>query len=106
MKMKRDLNTIWLSLLVLASAILCGLVIVLFEMSGMILYDSNVAISKTMTETQRQHMYSGSRELVLFSVIPMAILTGMWVLAFLIERREHNETRRQFRQQLAADDGS
>ena len=94
-----------MALLMIVSAIICGWMFLLFKLSGMIIYDSNVAVSKTMTDEQLQHVCDSSIGLLCFAVIPMAVLTGMWVLAFLVERLEHNRLRKATGQPVAGTSG-
>jgi hypothetical protein len=99
--MKRNISNVWLTLLFLATVLLCGWTVLLFQFARMMLYDSNMAVSKTMTAAQLQHVYATSEGLMRLVFIPMLVLVGMWMLAFACERREHNKLRKQLNQTTA-----
>ena len=99
--MKRNISSIWLILLIVATAIVSCWTVFLFALSKMMLYDSNADVSKSMTEQQRDHMFTASTGLLRLELIPMVVLIVMWMLAFVSERREHNKLRRQLGQPAA-----
>jgi len=92
--MKREINSLWLVLLLTATVILIFWTISIFPLVGVILYDSNPEVAKSLTNLQRQSLYSSVQGLLRVAIIPMAVLQIMWLLAFFCERRAHNKLRK------------
>ena len=94
MNVKREINPLWLVFLLAATVVLIFWTISIFPLVGVILYDSNPEVAKSLTDLQRRSL-NGSVQLVLrTAVIPMAALQIMWMLAYFCERREHNKLRK------------
>lgn len=78
----------------IASGIIVIWTYLIYELSSTMLYDSNADVVKEMTEAQQKHMYVGAKGLIRMTSIPMSVLSVMWMIAFVSERREHNRLRK------------
>jgi hypothetical protein len=97
--MKRESSSIWLSLLLTATVILSFFSVSIFSLVGMLLYDSDPDVAKSLTHLQRQYVHDTVQMVLCFASIPMAVLAVMWMLAFFCERRNLKRMRKRLRKQ-------
>jgi hypothetical protein len=99
--MKRSINTTWLVLLLAATAIMAAWTILLCKLSDMMLYDADIDVAKSMNDEQLRYMFEGARGVRELLMVPMVVMIGLWMLAFFVERREHNKLIKQLGQPAA-----
>jgi hypothetical protein len=99
--MKRDHRKIVTALLLIVTAVVFGWVILLVTIGVDVLAMFHVAApSSAEYRIMLKDACADSQKLLCFAVIPLAVMTIVWLITFLRERRKNNILEAQLRQQL------
>jgi hypothetical protein len=98
--MKRDHRKVVMALLLIVTTVVLGWAILLVAKGVDLLAMFHVAApSSAAYRVMLKDACADSQKLLYFAVIPLAVMTILWMMAFLRERRKNNILEAQLRQQ-------